>query len=67
MWNKVTVIKAEPTTSKSTRFQCSSCKKIFQCLVYKKDEKTNKNVTYCNYNFCPYCGKKIYKGGDRLV
>ncbi len=39
---------------KTQKFRCSTCGKISYCRV-----NGNTDRTYCDYQYCPYCGDKM--------
>lgn len=50
----------EPTNelNKDKKFiTCTNCKSVIDC--------TNTNVDENEYDWCPYCGAKIIRGGDK--
>ena len=40
-------------TTRSNRFQCPKCKKIFYCNVIVGQYRDKRTI--CNYRYCPYC------------
>ena len=40
-------------TTRSNKFQCPKCKKIFYCNVIVGQYRDKRTI--CNYRYCPYC------------
>lgn len=54
-----TRIRKDIDRKKSYKFRCITCGNHFNAITYISTVQGIVNV--CDYNYCPYCGKKVIK------
>ena len=52
---------AVTSRAKNQKFRCSECGKECHCIAVGNGRKHGQ-PNYCNYRFCPNCGKEIAHG-----
>lgn len=49
----------------SERFQCPECFRKVTCKVHVTKFDGRREVV-CDYKYCPYCGRKVYRSDCRI-